>query len=154
MVGFGGAVRAGRIVGSSKKPFKLVINIGIGGSDLGPAMAVQALERFTAGGPRCEFVSNIDGNHLHDLLDTADPATTLFIVASKTFVTLETLTNARTARAWLKSKLGEEAVPAHFAAVSRNHLAMDEFKRPPDYRVPMLDRVRRRHSVWAPIRGS
>src|SRR6266403_4012160 len=83
MLGFARGVREGAIQGSAGKPFKLVINIGIGGSDLGPAMAVQALERYTAGGPRCEFVSNIDGNHLHDLLDTADPATTLFIVASK-----------------------------------------------------------------------
>ena len=151
MLSFAEGVRTGRIAGSAGKPFKLVINIGIGGSDLGPAMAVQALERFTAGGPRCEFVSNIDGNHLHDLLDTADPATTLFIVASKTFVTLETLTNARTARAWLKSKLGEEAVPAHFAAVSVNHKAMDEFKVHPDYRFQMWDWVGGRYSLWSSI---
>jgi glucose-6-phosphate isomerase len=151
MLSFAEGVRTGRIAGSTGKPFKLVINIGIGGSDLGPAMAVQALERFTAGGPRCEFVSNIDGNHLHDLLDTADPATTLFIVASKTFVTLETLTNARTARAWLKSKLGEEAVPAHFAAVSVNHKAMDEFKVHPDYRFQMWDWVGGRYSLWSSI---
>jgi glucose-6-phosphate isomerase len=151
MLSFAESVRTGRIAGSAGKPFKLVINIGIGGSDLGPAMAVQALERFTAGGPRCEFVSNIDGNHLHDLLDVADPATTLFIVASKTFVTLETLTNARTARAWLKSKLGEEAVPAHFAAVSVNHKAMDEFKVHPDYRFQMWDWVGGRYSLWSSI---
>jgi glucose-6-phosphate isomerase len=151
MLTFAEAVRAGRIVGSAKKPFTLVVNIGIGGSDLGPAMAVQALDRFTAGGPRCEFVSNIDGNHLYDILATADPATTLFIVASKTFVTLETLTNARTARAWLKSKLGEEAVPAHFAAVSVNHRAMDEFKVHPDYRFQMWDWVGGRYSIWSSI---
>ena len=151
MLSFAEAVRSGRIVGSSKQPFKLVINIGIGGSDLGPLMAVQALQRFTAGGPRVEFVSNIDGNHLHDLLDVADPATTLFIVASKTFVTLETLTNARTARAWLKSKLGEDAVPAHFAAVSVNHKAMDEFKVHPDYRFQMWDWVGGRYSLWSSI---
>jgi glucose-6-phosphate isomerase len=151
MLSFAEAVRSGRIVGSTKTPFRLVVNIGIGGSDLGPAMAVQALERFTAGGPRCEFVSNIDGNHLYDILETADPATTLFIVASKTFVTLETLTNARTARAWLKGKLGEEAVPAHFAAVSVNHEAMDEFKVHPDYRFQMWDWVGGRYSLWSSI---
>ena len=151
MLSFAEAVRTGQIVGSAKQPFKLVINIGIGGSDLGPAMAVQALEQFTAGGPRCEFVSNIDGNHLYDVLATADPATTLFIVASKTFVTLETLTNARTARAWLKSKLGEAAVPAHFAAVSVNHKAMDEFKVHPDYRFQMWDWVGGRYSLWSSI---
>jgi glucose-6-phosphate isomerase len=151
MLSFAEGVRAGRIKGSAGKPFSLVVNIGIGGSDLGPAMAVQALAQFTSGGPRCEFVSNIDGNHLYDVLATADPATTLFIVASKTFVTLETLTNARTARAWLKSKLGEEAVPAHFAAVSVNHRAMDEFKVHPDYRFQMWDWVGGRYSLWSSI---
>jgi glucose-6-phosphate isomerase len=151
MLSFAESIRTGRIVGSQGKPFKTVVNIGIGGSDLGPAMAVQALERFTAGGPACEFVSNIDGNHLYDILGTADPATTLFIVASKTFVTLETLTNARTARAWIKEKLGEEAVPAHFAAVSVNIKAMDEFKVHPDYRFEMWDWVGGRYSLWSSI---
>ncbi len=151
MLSFAEGVRTGSIRGSSKKPFRLVVNIGIGGSDLGPAMAVQALEQVTTGAPRCEFVSNIDGNHLHDVLKAADPETTLFIVASKTFVTLETLTNARTARAWLKSKLGEEAVPAHFAAVSVNHRAMDEFKVHPDYRFQMWDWVGGRYSIWSSI---
>jgi len=151
MVAVAEGVRSGQLVGSAGKAFKRVVNIGIGGSDLGPAMAVQALERFTAGGPSCEFVSNIDGNHLYDVLETADPATTLFIVASKTFVTLETLTNARTARAWLKEKLGEEAVPAHFAAVSVNHRAMDEFKVHPDYRFQMWDWVGGRYSLWSSI---
>ena len=151
MLAFAEGVRSGAIRGSSGKPFTRVVNIGIGGSDLGPAMAVQALKRFTAGGPRCEFVSNVDGNRLHDVLEESDPATTLFIVASKTFVTLETLTNARTARAWLKSKLGEEAVPAHFAAVSVNHRAMDEFKVHPDYRFQMWDWVGGRYSLWSSI---
>jgi glucose-6-phosphate isomerase len=151
MLSFAESVRMGRIKGSTGKSFSLLVNIGIGGSDLGPAMAVQALARFTAGSPRCEFVSNIDGNHLYDILETADPATTLFIVASKTFVTLETLTNARTARAWLKAKLGEEAVPAHFAAVSVNHRAMDEFKVHPDYRFQMWDWVGGRYSIWSSI---
>ena len=151
MLSFARDVRSGKIVGSTGKPFSLVINIGIGGSDLGPAMAVQALRQYTKGGPNCEFVSNIDGNHLYDVLATADPATTLFIVASKTFVTLETLTNARTARAWLKSKLGEEAVPAHFAAVSVNHTAMNEFKVHPDYRFQMWDWVGGRYSLWSSI---
>jgi len=151
MLSFAQNVRAGQIKGSAGKPFSLVVNIGIGGSDLGPAMAVQALAQFTSGGPRCEFVSNIDGNHLYDILATADAATTLFIVASKTFVTLETLTNARTARAWLKAKLGEEAVPSHFAAVSVNHRAMDEFKVHPDYRFQMWDWVGGRYSLWSSI---
>ncbi len=151
MLDFAEKVRSGAIVGSTKQPFKLVINIGIGGSDLGPAMAVLALHNYTADSPACEFVSNIDGCHLIDLLDSADPATTLFIVASKTFVTLETLTNARTARAWLKDKLGENAVREHFAAVSVNHQAMDEFGVHPDYRFEMWDWVGGRYSLWSSI---
>ena len=151
MLGFAEAIRSGRITGSAKKPFKLVVNIGIGGSDLGPAMGVLALEEFTAGGPTCEFVSNVDGCHLIDILKTADPSTTLFIVASKTFTTLETQTNARTARAWLKEKLGEQAVPAHFAAVSVNNRAMDEFGVHPDYRFDMWDWVGGRYSMWSSI---
>jgi len=151
MLGFARGVREGAIQGSAGKPFRLVVNIGIGGSDLGPAMAVQALSAFTLGAPRCEFVSNIDGVHLADVLREADPATTLFIVSSKTFTTLETLTNARTARAWLAGKLGEAAVPRHFAAVSVNTRAMDEFGVHPEYRFPMWDWVGGRYSVWSSI---
>src|SRR5205807_10346593 len=151
LLGFASVVREGAIQGSAVKPFRLVVNIGIGGSDLGPAMAVQALSAFTLGAPRCEFVSNIDGVHLADVLREADPGTTLFIVSSKTFTTLETLTNARTARAWLAGKLGEEAVPRHFAAVSVNTRAMDEFGVHPEYRPPMWDWVGGRHSGWSSI---
>jgi len=151
MLEFAESVRSGRIAGSSKKPFELVVNIGIGGSDLGPAMGVLALEEFTQGSPRCEFVSNVDGCHLIDLMKSADPETTLFIVASKTFTTLETQTNARTARAWLKDKLGEQAIPAHFAAVSVNNRAMDEFGVHPDYRFDMWDWVGGRYSLWSSI---
>ena len=100
-----------------RSPFTDVVNIGIGGSDLGPAMAVGALVPYHDG-PRVHFVSNIDGAHLADCLRMLDPATTLFIVASKTFTTIETMTNARSARAWLVDHLGEVAVASHFAAVS------------------------------------
>jgi len=151
MLGFAENVRTGAIVGSAKQPFKLVVNIGIGGSDLGPAMAVEALKRFTDGGPECAFVSNVDGNRLVDILEHADPRHTLFIVASKTFTTLETLTNARTARSWLKSRLGEQAIREHFAAVSVNHKAMDEFGVHPDYRFQMWDWVGGRYSLWSSI---
>jgi glucose-6-phosphate isomerase len=111
MLAFAQGVRTGSIKSSAEQPFRLVVNIGIGGSDLGPAMAVQALRGYTSGAPRCEFISNIDGVHLAEVLAGADPRTTLFIIASKTFTTLETLTNARTARAWLVGKMGEAAVP-------------------------------------------
>ena len=144
-------VRGGSVTVSAQQPFRLVVNIGIGGSDLGPAMAVQALRAFTRGAPRCEFVSNIDGCHLAEVLETADPKTTLFIVSSKTFTTLETQTNARSARAWLAGKLGEQAVPAHFAAVSVNHQAMDAFGVHPDYRFQMWDWVGGRYSLWSSI---
>jgi glucose-6-phosphate isomerase len=151
MLAFAQAVRGGTIKGSSGQPFRLVVNIGIGGSDLGPAMAVQALHAFTAAAPRCEFVSNIDGVYLAQVLESADPATTLFIVSSKTFTTLETLTNARAARAWLVGRLGEAAVPAHFAAVSVNHRAMNEFGVHPQYRFQMWDWVGGRYSLWSSI---
>ncbi|MBK7114748.1 MAG: hypothetical protein IPH71_01660 [Proteobacteria bacterium] len=100
---FAEAVRSGKVVGSSGEPFDLVVNIGIGGSDLGPAMAVEALRHFSAGAPRVVFASNIDGCRLADLLKGANPRRTLFIVCSKTFTTLETLTNAGTAKRWLAS---------------------------------------------------
>ncbi len=151
MLAFAQGVREGTLKGSTGQAFRLVVNIGIGGSDLGPAMAVLALGAFTAGSPRCEFVSNIDGVYLAQVLEAADAATTLFIVSSKTFTTLETQTNARTARAWLAAKLGEGAVPQHFGAVSVNTRAMDEFGVHPQYRFQMWDWVGGRYSIWSSI---
>jgi glucose-6-phosphate isomerase len=151
MLEFAEGVRGGTIRGSKEQRFTLVVNIGIGGSDLGPAMAVQALRTFRSGAPRCEFVSNIDGCHLAEVLESADARTTLFIVSSKTFTTLETRTNALTARAWLEKQLGKEAIPAHFAAVSVNTKAMDEFGVHPEYRFQMWDWVGGRYSVWSSI---
>jgi glucose-6-phosphate isomerase len=151
MLSFAQGVRSGTIRGSTQAPFRLVVNIGIGGSDLGPAMAVQALRAYTSGAPRCEFVSNIDGCHLAEVLESADPQTTLFIISSKTFTTLETRTNANSARAWLSAKLGEKAVRQHFAAVSVNTPAMDEFGVHPEYRFQMWDWVGGRYSVWSSI---
>ena len=104
-----------------------VVNIGIGGSDLGPAMATRALDAYRHPRIRCSFVSNIDGADIASVLTDADPASTLFIVASKTFGTIETLTNARTARAWLVDALGEDAVADHFVAVSTNAERVAEF---------------------------
>ena len=141
VLGFAEDVRQGRIRSSSDASFTLVVNIGIGGSDLGPAMAVQALKAFTQDAPEVAFVANVDGCQLADVLADADPARTLFIICSKTFTTLETLTNARTARSWIQQRLGEKAVPQHFAAVSVNAPAMDEFGVHPDYRFAMWDWV-------------
>jgi glucose-6-phosphate isomerase len=151
MLKFATAVRDGSIKGSAGTPFNLVVNIGIGGSDLGPAMAVEALHPLTKGAPRVRFVSNVDGTDLANVLEDADPARTLFIVASKTFTTQETLANARSARAWLAGKLGEGAVPAHFAAVSTNAQAMDAFGVNPNYRFVMWDWVGGRYSMWSSI---
>jgi glucose-6-phosphate isomerase len=104
-----------------------VVNIGIGGSDLGPAMAAKALASYGHPRIRTHFVSNVDGADIHASLRELDPASTLFIVASKTFGTIETLTNARTARSWLVDALGEEAVAEHFVAVSTNEERVAEF---------------------------
>jgi glucose-6-phosphate isomerase len=151
VLGFAEDVRQGRIRSSSDASYTLVVNIGIGGSDLGPLMAVQALKQSTQGAPQVAFVSNVDGCQLADVLEHADPARTLFIICSKTFVTLETLTNARTARSWIQQRLGEKAVPQHFAAVSVNAHAMDEFGVHPDYRFAMWDWVGGRYSIWSAI---
>ncbi len=104
-----------------------VVNIGIGGSDLGPAMAYRALDAYRHERIRCSFVSNVDGADIAAVLADSDPAATLFVVASKTFGTIETLTNARTARSWLVDALGEDAVRDHFVAVSTNAERVAEF---------------------------
>jgi glucose-6-phosphate isomerase len=151
MLAFAEGVRSGAIRGSGGSSFTTVINIGIGGSDLGPAMAVQALHPLTTNAPRVRFVSNVDGTDLANALEGAEAARTLFIVASKTFSTQETLANARTARQWLVTSLGEAAVPAHFAAVSTNASAMDAFGINPNYRFMMWDWVGGRYSLWSSI---
>lgn len=151
MLRFADAVRSGGIRVSGGRRVETVINIGIGGSDLGPVMAVQALRQFRGGGPRVEFASNVDGCKLSDLMEEVDPASTLIIVASKTFTTQETLANAHAARAWIAAKLGEAAVPSHFAAVSVNAEAMNAFGIHPDYRFMMWDWVGGRYSLWSCI---
>src|SRR5690606_28575328 len=114
------AVRNGDIRGHGGEQFTDIVNIGIGGSDLGPVMVTLALEPYTRADLRAHYVSNVDGAHIHDILKRLDPKKTLFIVASKTFTTDETMTNANSARKWIAKALGEEAVPSHFAAVSTN----------------------------------
>ena len=151
MLDFATAVRNGRIKSSTGQAFSLVVNIGIGGSDLGPAMAVEALHAYSSGGPRMAFVSNIDGCQLADLLVDADPASTLFVICSKTFTTLETRSNALAARHWLQARLGAPATREHFAAVSVNTAAMDEFGVHPEYRFAMWDWVGGRYSIWSSI---
>ena len=150
MARFSGAVRSGQWRGHTGERITDVVNIGIGGSDLGPRMVCRALAPH-AGGPRAHFVSNLDGAHLASALAGLDPTRTLFIVASKTFTTLETMTNARAARRWLASALGGGAVARHFAAVSANRAAAVEFGIDPGCVFEMWDWVGGRYSLWSAI---
>ncbi|MGI8663059.1 MAG: glucose-6-phosphate isomerase [Acidimicrobiales bacterium] len=127
MGAFAERVRSGEWRGATGKRIASVVNIGIGGSDLGPAMAYEALLPWSDRAITCRFVSNVDGDDVYEATHDLDPATTLFVVASKTFTTLETLTNAHTARAWLVDELGEAAVASHFVAVSTNEAKVAEF---------------------------
>ena len=120
MAAFSESVRAGGWRGATGQAIRAVVNVGIGGSDLGPAMAYDALRAFAAPSLVVRFVSNIDGTDIHNALQGLDPASTLFIISSKTFTTIETLTNAGTARRWLVDALGPDAVARHFVAVSTN----------------------------------
>ncbi len=126
---FAEKVRAGEWTGHTGKPVKNVVNIGIGGSDLGPAMAYEFLRSYTRRDLTLRFVSNVDGADLHEALHDLDPAETLFVVASKTFTTIETITNATSARDWLLTGLGagQEAVARHFVALSTNAEKVEEF---------------------------
>ena len=148
---FVAAVASGGRSGASGGRYTDVINVGIGGSDLGPVMAVEALKSYATPALRVHFVSNVDGVQFADLARVLDPATTLVIVCSKTFTTLETLSNAQLARAWIVERLGVAAVPRHFAAVSVNQKAMDEFGIAPDARFTMWDWVGGRYSLWSAI---
>ena len=124
---FATRVRDGAWTGATGRRIRTVVNIGIGGSDLGPAMAYRALEAFRHPEITARFVSNVDGADIAGALAGLDPAETLFIVSSKTFTTVETLTNAHTARSWLVAALGEGAVPHHFVAVSTNDAEVARF---------------------------
>lgn len=147
---FANRVRSAALLSCVGVPFTDVVNIGIGGSDLGPAMAARALSPY-CDGPRAHFVSNIDGADMADTLARLDPAKTLFLVSSKTFTTIETMTNAQTARRWIAGKLGEAAVGAHFAAISTNITAVEAFGISQDRMFRFWDWVGGRHSMWSVI---
>jgi glucose-6-phosphate isomerase len=144
-------LRSGEWTGATGERIKTVVNIGIGGSDLGPVMVYQALRHYADAGISARFVSNVDPADLVAKLDGLDPATTLFIVASKTFSTLETLTNATGARRWLTDVLGDEAVSKHFVAVSTNKKLVDEFGIDTDNMFGFWDWVGGRYSVDSAI---
>ncbi len=149
---FSEQVRSGRWTGYTGLRITDVVNIGIGGSDLGPAMAVEALEPFTRGGPRVHFVSNVDGTHLGETLLGLRPETTLFTIASKTFTTQETMANARSARAWfLESAHDERAIARHFVAISTNEKEVRAFGIAPENMFVFWDWVGGRYSLWSSI---
>ncbi len=127
MAEFANRVRSAAWVGATGQRIRNVVNIGIGGSDLGPAMAYEALKSYSDRGLRCRFVSNVDGADLYEATIDLDPAETLFVVSSKTFTTIETITNATSARTWLTDALGADAVGKHFVAVSTNATKVREF---------------------------
>ena len=150
MSAFADAVRSGKAPGATGKKITDIVNIGIGGSDLGPAMAALALAPYHDG-PRTHFVSNVDGAHIADTLKHLDAATTLFVIASKTFTTVETMTNAETARKWVAKALGQDAVRHHFAAVSTALDKVAAFGIAADRVFGFWDWVGGRYSLWSAI---
>ncbi len=151
VLAFADGVRSGAIAASDGAPFTDVVNIGIGGSDLGPRMAARALSPYRGGGPRVHYVANVDGADMADTLAGLDPARTLFLIASKTFTTQETMTNAATARAWIVAALGEAAVGDHFAAISTAVDKIAAFGIAADRAFGFWDWVGGRYSVWSAI---
>jgi len=151
MRAFSAQVRDGSWRGATGQPIRSVVNIGIGGSDLGPAMVVEALKPYQRADLALHFLSNVDGSQAAEILKRCDPATTLFIVASKTFTTQETIANARTAREWLVNSLGEAAVARHFVALSTNATAVAAFGIDPANMFAFWDWVGGRYSLWSAI---
>lgn len=149
---FSDAIRRGEWKGYSGQSITDIVNIGIGGSDLGPVMVTEALKPFSRASLRCHFVSNIDGTHIVETLKQLDPQTTLFIVASKTFTTQETMTNAHTARQWLLDACGDnKAVACHFVALSTNAEAVAAFGIDARNMFEFWDWVGGRYSLWSAV---
>ncbi len=148
---FVGTVRSGQWTGADGRAITDLVNIGIGGSDLGPAMVCQALRPYGRDDLHPHFVSNVDATHISEVLRSLDPATTLFVITSKTFTTQETMRNAHTARAWLVRHLGEAAIAKHFVAVSTNSTAVKAFGIDPAHMFEFWDWVGGRYSLWSAV---
>ena len=148
---FSDAVRSGKFKGYTGKKLTNIVNIGIGGSDLGPFMASEALRKYWAKDINCYFIANIDGTACAEVLNKIDPETTLFIISSKSFTTIETLTNAQTCRKWLVNALGEEAVSHHFVALSTNESGVTKFGIDKENMFEFWDFVGGRYSIWSAI---
>jgi glucose-6-phosphate isomerase len=152
MDAFSYKVSSGNWPGYSGKPITDIVNIGIGGSDLGPVMVTEALKPYWKPGIKVHFVSNIDGTHIAEALKSLSPETTLFMVASKTFTTQETMTNAHTAREWfLKAAVDKEHIKKHFVALSTNKEGVEEFGIDPQNMFEFWDWVGGRYSLWSAI---
>lgn len=152
MEGFSNRVSSGEWKGHNGKPVTDIVNIGIGGSDLGPVMVTEALKPFWKKGITPHFVSNVDGTHIAETLKDLDPDTTLFLIASKTFTTQETMTNALTARKWFLDAVKDESkVKYHFAAISTNEKEVIKFGIDPDNMFVFWDWVGGRYSLWSAI---
>ncbi|PWA11419.1 glucose-6-phosphate isomerase [Flavobacterium laiguense] len=147
---FTSEVTSGQRTGYTGKPFTDVVNIGIGGSDLGPVMAVEALQ-FYKNHLNVHFASNVDGDHVNEIIKKLNPETTLFVIVSKTFTTQETLTNSETIKAWFLKSAKQEDVAKHFVAVSTNIQKVTEFGINPDNVFPMWDWVGGRFSLWSAV---
>ncbi|MEP2771826.1 MAG: glucose-6-phosphate isomerase [Fulvivirga sp.] len=149
---FANKVTSGEWLGYSQQPIKSIVNIGIGGSDLGPVMVTEALKPYKVDGIETHFVSNVDGSHIAEILKKVDPASTLFMIASKTFTTQETMTNAHTARDWFLNNGGdEEAIKKHFVAISTNKEAVTAFGIDTQNMFEFWDWVGGRYSLWSAI---
>lgn len=149
---FADQVNEGKWIGYTGKPIVSLVNIGIGGSDLGPVMVTEALKPYQAANLEIFFVSNVDGTHIAETLKKVDPETTLFFIASKTFTTQETMTNAHTARNWfLKHAKEESAIPKHFVALSTNLRGVEAFGIDPNNMFAFWDWVGGRYSLWSAI---
>jgi glucose-6-phosphate isomerase len=147
---FSNEIISGQRKGYTGKPFTDIVNIGIGGSDLGPAMIVEALQYYK--NPlNVHFVSNVDGDHVNEILKKVNPETTLFVIVSKTFTTQETLSNAETIRSWFLQSAAQDDVAKHFVAVSTNIQKVTEFGINPDNIFPMWDWVGGRFSLWSAV---
>lgn len=147
---FSNEIIAGQRKGFSGKPFTDVVNIGIGGSDLGPAMIVEALQYYK-NNLNVHFVSNVDGDHVNEIIKKINPETTLFVIVSKTFTTQETLSNAETIRSWFLQSATQEDVAKHFVAVSTNIQKVTQFGINPENIFPMWDWVGGRFSLWSAV---
>jgi len=143
-------VISGNLKGYSNKPFTDVVNIGIGGSDLGPVMVVEALKHYSSR-LKPHFVSNVDGDHVLEIIKDLNPETTLFVIVSKTFTTQETISNANTIKNWLISKLDKNAISKHFAAVSTNLIEIENFGINSKMVFSMNDWVGGRFSLWSSV---